>query len=98
MSAYLIVEIEVHDPDTYEDYKSQVQPTLDAFGGAFCVRGGAADLLEGDTAPGRIVVVRFPSVAVAKEWYDSAQYAGPKALRQSASTARMLLVEGCDRP
>ena len=40
MAAYVIGEIEVTDPATYEDYRKQVVATIEKFGGRFVVRGG----------------------------------------------------------
>lgn len=94
MSAYVIVEVNITDPATYEEYKRLVPPSIDKYGGRFIVRGGAAELLEGETAPARIVVLEFEDVARAKAWWASEEYAHPKALRQSASTARLIVVEG----
>lgn len=93
MAAYIIVQVEVTDADAYETYKTQVPPTLEAFGGEFVVRGGAQEVLEGDWPP-RSVVLRFPDVETAKAWHSSEIYAAPKALRQSASKGNMVVVEG----
>ena len=57
-------------------------------------RGGRAELLEGEGEPGRVVIVEFESIDRAKQWWSSEEYRHPKALRQSASTARMIVVEG----
>ena len=94
MAAYVIVQIEVTDADTYETYKGQVPPTLAEFGGEFVVRGGAQEVLEGDWPWPRTVVIRFPDVESAKAWHDSDIYAAPKALRQNASKGNMIVVEG----
>ena len=48
MPAYLVVEVEVHDLERYEKYKSMVPPSLAAYGGRFMVRGGKVENLEGD--------------------------------------------------
>ncbi len=39
-------------------------------------------------------MLEFASVERAKEWWSSEMYREPKKLRQSASTANMLVVEG----
>ena len=78
----------------YEEYKAQVPPSIEAYGGRFLVRGGQAETIEGDWTPGRFVMLEFPSVAQAKAWYDSEEYRDPRALRWSASSANMILVEG----
>ncbi|MCU0419448.1 MAG: DUF1330 domain-containing protein [Cyclobacteriaceae bacterium] len=94
MSAYLIVDVTITHPQRYEDYKKLTPASLVPFGGRFMVRGGAAETLEGDWQPGRIVVVQFPSLAQAKAWWSSDSYAPAKAIRQAASITRMILVEG----
>lgn len=94
MAAYVIVEITVTDPTVYAEYRGVVGPTVEQYGGRFLVRGGEAELIEGDQQPGRIVVLEFESVERAKAWYDSEEYREPKALRLKASRARLLLVQG----
>ena len=94
MSAYLIVEVEVRDPDTYARYREQVGPTLEQYGGRFLVRGGDARTLEGDWRPARLVVLEFDSRERALAWWSSPEYAGPKALRQASAQTRMVCVDG----
>jgi len=94
MAAYLVVEVEVHDPARYEDYKAMVPPSLEAYGGRFLVRGGKVETLEGDWAPQRFVMVQFPSLEQAKAWWASEGYADAKALRQATATTQMIVVEG----
>jgi uncharacterized protein (DUF1330 family) len=92
--AYIVVEVDVHDPARYDDYKALAGPTVAAYDGQYIVRGGAAETLEGDWHPKRVVVVEFPSVARAKEWWSSSEYEPGKALRQEIATSRMIVVEG----
>lgn len=94
MAGYIIVDVQITDPEAYERYKAAVPATLAAYGGKFIVRGGRAETLEGDWEPGRVVVLEFESVEKAKAWWDSQDYAAPKQLRQSASVTRMIVVEG----
>jgi len=68
MSAYIIVDVAVTDPERYDTYKQLAAPTVEAFDGVYVVRGGSAETLEGNWSPGRVVVLRFPSVERAKEW------------------------------
>ena len=94
MTAYVIVEVEVTDPVGYEDYKKQVPPSLAAYNGSFVVRGGACETLEGSWRPQRVVVLEFPSVARAKQWWASTEYSAAKALRQRTAKTKMVVVEG----
>jgi uncharacterized protein (DUF1330 family) len=94
MAAYVIVNIDVRDPVRYEDYKRQAAPTVAAYGGRYVVRGGAAEVLEGTWVPKRVVVLEFPSMARAREWYRSADYAPARTLRHATAASEMILVEG----
>lgn len=94
MAAYVIGEIDVTDPATYDEYRKQVLVTVEKYGGSFVARGGRAEALEGGPPPKRVVVLQFPSYARALEWYRSAEYAPLIKLRQKASRGRLLLVEG----
>lgn len=96
MPAYIIVEVDIHDPSEYENYKKLTPPSLVPFGGRFLARGGKAELLEGDKPPARVVVLEFPSADKARAWWNSAEYAPGKQLRQRIATTRMLLVEGAN--
>ena len=94
MPAYVIADIDVHDPDAYGRYAALVPPTLEPFGGTSIVRSFASETLEGDWHPRRLVVLRFPSADHARRWHESEDYKTPKAMRQRASTGSLVLVEG----
>ena len=94
MAAYVIGDIEVTDQAIYDEYRKQVLPTIEKYGGRFAVRGGRVEPLEGGWAPKRIVAVEFPSMEQALRWYRSPEYAPLIALRQRASRGRLVAVEG----
>jgi uncharacterized protein (DUF1330 family) len=94
MAAYVMGEIEVIDPQSYEDYRKQVLAVVTKYGGRFIVRGGKVEELEGGWAPKRFVALEFPSMEQARRWYQSPEYAPLIALRQKASRGRLILVEG----
>lgn len=94
MAAYIVVQVDVHDPARYENYKKLVPPSLEKFGGRFIARGGKTETLEGDWAPKRFVIVEFPSVERAKAWWASREYADAKALRQATASTQMIVAEG----
>jgi uncharacterized protein (DUF1330 family) len=94
LAAYLIADVEITDPATYEEYKKAVPETISLYGGKFIVRGGKAEKLEGNWDPKRDVVLEFETFEQAMRWWASEEYKGPKALRQSASTANLIVVEG----
>lgn len=94
MPAYVVVDIEIHDPKTYERYKVLVPLSLAAYGGRYLTRGGETSVLEGDWVPKRFVIVEFPTMERAKAWWASPEYAEAKKLRQSCSKTRMVVTEG----
>lgn len=96
MRAYVLGEIEITNPDGYKAYTQQVPATIEKYKGRFIVRGGAAEVLEGDWPNRRHVVIEFPSMEQARAWWNSTEYAGPKAMRKANSKGRLLLIEGCD--
>jgi len=96
MPAYLIVQVDVKDPAQYEQYKSMTPASIAQYGGRYVVRGGRSEVLEGTWRPPRFVIVEFPSMARAREWWTSTEYADAKALRQAIAHTEMLLVEGLE--
>ena len=94
MPAFVIVEIAIHDHEKYDDYKKLTPAAVAAFDGRFVVRGAQTASLEGDWNPERIVVLEFPSVDRAKQWWNSEIYSEAKTIRQSAATTKMIVVEG----
>ena len=94
MTAYLIVETDVTDPEQYEQYKAASPGAVAAGGGRFLVRGGDMAVLEGDWTPKRLVVLEFEDLEAAKRFYESEQYQTAKQLREGAAHFRMVAVEG----
>ena len=94
MVAYVINDMEVTDPQRLEDYKKLSPPTVAQYGGRFLARGGAMEVLEGAWQPKRLVILEFPSLAQAKAWVNSVEYAPARKLRQQASRSNIVVVEG----
>ena len=94
MAAYVIVDREVTDPARYAEYRQRVPATVAAYGGPFLVRGGEHQVVEGSWRPRRLVILEFPNLAKAREWYDSEEYREPKAMRLAASSANLVFVDG----
>jgi uncharacterized protein (DUF1330 family) len=98
MAAYIIFDIEVTDPGTYEEYQAATrQPGVGSAGHArSLVRGGAVDVLEGSWDPRRLIILEFPDRESAKGWYFSPGYQAAKAIRDRAATTRAILVDGVE--
>lgn len=96
MTAYLIANVNVHDPDAYEGYRSRTGAIVERHGGRFIVRGGTVHQLEGDPWAHRLVIIQFPDLEAAKGFYDCAEYQEVIPLRTRASDGALMIVEGAD--
>ncbi|HPI92374.1 MAG TPA: DUF1330 domain-containing protein [Deltaproteobacteria bacterium] len=95
MAAYVIVQVEVTDPDRFGNYLKETPRVMERFGGRYLARGGETVTLEGDGRPGRVVIIEFPSLKDAEAWYGSEDYRRIKGLREGAATGTIVAVEGC---
>lgn len=94
MPAYVIVDIEVTDPEGYKEYVKIAPATVAQYGGCYLARGGHTEVLEGDWQPKRLVILEFPSVDQAKAWLNSPEYAPARALRHRYAHSNMVVIEG----
>lgn len=94
MPAYVIIQVNVTNPDKYEEYKKRTPATVQQFGGEFLVRGGDKEDLEGVNPNERIVLLKFPSMDKARAWYHSPEYQSAKAIRAGAGEGTFTAVEG----
>lgn len=94
MLAYVISEVEVRDGEAMEAYRALAATTIAEYGGRYLARAGAAEVVEGGPPPKTIIIVEFPSMARARQWYASAEYAEALKLRRTALERRLMFVEG----
>ena len=95
MPAYCLWDIrEIHDQHAMDDYVARVIDTVTAFDGEYLVVGGPWQVVEGDWRPSYPVLITFPSLERAHEWYSSEQYAPLRDLRLTASTGDAVFLEG----
>ena len=94
MAAYVIAQVEITDPDGFEQYRQMVPATIAAFGGRYVVRGGRSEALEGDWLPSRLVIIEFDSLDQARAWWASEDYAAAKDQRLRSARTNLTIVEG----
>ena len=94
MTAYVIVDIDVHDPDGYEEYKKLAPAAVELYGGKYIARGGKTETLEGDWAPSRLVILQFESSEQAKKWLNSPEYSEAKKMWLQTAKSKMVVIEG----
>lgn len=98
MPAYVIANVDVHDPEAYQEYAAGVPETIARHGGRYLARGGAVEALEGDWEAHRLVILEFGSVEQAKGWYASDDYQAVAAIRHRTASTRIIVVEGVSEP
>lgn len=95
MTAYVIADVKVSDPERYKGYMALTPAAVSAAGGRFVVRGGATEVLEGRWQPNRMVMLEFETMAAARAFYDSALYRQARDARAGATEVfNMICVEG----
>lgn len=95
MSAFVIIEIrEVHDADAMKRYVEKAGPTISKYGGAYRSVRGKTEVLEGDWRPGPMVILEFPDLDRARQWYESDDYQPLIRERAGAASLNLIFVEG----
>lgn len=94
MTAYIIADIEVTDPETFAEYRARVPAVIAAHGGRYLARAGETTQIEGNWVPNRVVILEFPDMAAAQGFIDGADYAPLAAIRQKSSKSNIVMVDG----
>lgn len=97
MPTYLIVDIEITDPNLYEEVKRRTPATIAAYGGRYLARGSGTQTVDGQWTPKRIVLLEFESLDRAKAWLTSPEYRPVRELRDRSAVVHIVAVEGLDR-
>jgi uncharacterized protein (DUF1330 family) len=94
MAAYILAQLDVHDPEKFELYREKVAPLVQAFGGRYIVRGGEITPLEGKLSAPRLVIIEFEDREAAKRWYFSDEYQEILKLRLESANGTAVIVDG----
>jgi uncharacterized protein (DUF1330 family) len=92
--AYIVADVHVTDPETMKQYSPKAAALIESHGGRFVARGGKVEVLEGEPPVGRVVLVQFPSMERAQQYWNSPAYREIAPIRQKAAKTRVFLVEG----
>ena len=93
MVAYVVNEIVITEPKRFQTYADQVPAILAKYGGAYVVRGGAPERIDGPEPPHRLVVLRFESREAARAWRASPEYRAILPIREATSQSRVYIVD-----
>lgn len=98
MAAYVISDGEMRNQALFDEYRALAQASIAKHGGRYIVRGGAPQVIEGNWRPKAIVIVEFPTIREACEWYRSPDYGVALKVRQGALERNLVFVEGVSPP
>ena len=94
MTAYVVIHITVNNPEKLKDYQQVAPSIIEKYNGRILVRGGEVVSLEGPEASRRVVIIEFPSLERAKEFYYSEEYTKAIELRKDAADFELIAIEG----
>lgn len=93
MSAYIVAHIDVTNPAQYEQYKILSTLAMKAHDAKLLVRGGEEVVMEGKSLK-RTVIIEFPNVKAAQNFYNSPQYRRARNAREGAAKVDMAIIQG----
>lgn len=94
MPAYVIARVHITDREQYRHYREAVPAVIRQYGGRVIARCESPVTLEGPDEDRRIIIIEFPSVDRAQEWYQSPEYRNVRNLRVGAGTGELIVIEG----
>ena len=95
MSAYLILDLSIHDFGSFKEYIEKIPAFIQKHDGRYVVQGVEPDIMEGDWKPERVVVIEFPSKERARSFLDDPAAQTLFDIRHKSTTSKLILVEGC---
>lgn len=92
MSAYLLGQVTVHDPDGFRPYIRETSELIARHGGEVLDVVRASEVLEGAWPAGALTaLVRFPSEEALRAFWDSPGNQRMKKLRNATSTSNVAI-------
>ncbi|GGA76933.1 hypothetical protein GCM10011491_00110 [Brucella endophytica] len=77
------------------EYLERIDETLKPFGGRYIIHGARKTVLEGEW-PADLVMIAFPDMDHARDWYASPAYQKIVHLRTDNSEGSVVLLDGVD--
>ena len=91
VAVYMIANLVVEDVDEYRKYEKGFFPILKRFGGEFVTFDDNHENLEGESPlEGRVIIFKFPSEELAKQWYNDDEYQALSEFRRAGTTLKSI--------
>lgn len=89
MAAYVIT-----DPEMFAEFRERLDPTVEAHGGTFVVRGEDITVVQGDWNPSRIAMIEFPNLDAANSWIHSSEFGALQEILDKSSETNIVIADG----
>jgi uncharacterized protein (DUF1330 family) len=96
MAAYLLVDLDIHDADGFQEYRSKVPEFIAKHGGEYLVAGGEFEVLEGDWQPRRLALFKFPDRQSIRNFFTDPDFASAAAVRRRSCHTVAVAVDGIE--
>ena len=94
MPAYVLAQGRVEDPEKLKQYLAGAGGTLAPHSAKVLVYTESPEVIEGEVTNNRTVLIEFPTMADAKAWYDSPDYAAVRGFRIEGAPGTLVMLEG----
>jgi uncharacterized protein (DUF1330 family) len=94
MSVYVVAQSRIDDREKLTEYVGKALPTIQAGGGRVLAFDETPEVVEGEIAHPRTVLLEFPSHEVFRAWYDSEGYQAILPLRLESAPGTLIVVNG----
>jgi len=93
---FVVANLVIEDSNEYRKYEQGFFPILKKHEGRLLTFDDNIESMEGSAQPsGRIIILKFPSEAAAKGWWDDPDYQALSEFRRAGTDTRFLtLVHG----
>lgn len=95
MSAYVIGQLKISDPERYQKYLDGFMPSFKRHGGeVLASTRKETQVLEGSWTLPRTVILRFPDLESANAWYNDPEYQELCEIRRESAETNLVVIEG----
>ena len=95
MPAYVIAQIEITDPEGYQDYLAGFMTIFNRHQGRLLVTSSSeVRVVEGEQKYPRTVVMEFPDRATAEGWLNDPEYQELSEIRKRTARTNLVVVDG----
>ena len=94
MSVYVIAQGRIENRKMLDEYVAKALPTIQKAGARVLGFDESPEVVEGEVAHPRTVLLEFESREAFREWYDSADYQKILPLRLESTRGTLIVVDG----